>query len=47
MRELNFFVIAKSLPDGCSAYITNMRQENGRVILTYNDGTSQFDVTFD
>lgn len=47
MQELNFYIIAKSLPDDCSSYLTNMRQEDDRVILTYNDGTSQFDFTFD
>lgn len=47
MHELDFYIIAKSLPDDCSLYLTNMRQANGRVILTYNDGTSCFDFTFD
>jgi hypothetical protein len=47
MRELNFYIIAKSLPDDCSSYLENMRQENDRVVLAYNDGVSQFDVVFD
>lgn len=47
MQELNFYIIAKSLPDDCSSYLTNMRQEDDRVILTYDDGTSRFDFTFD
>lgn len=47
MQELNFYIIAKSLPENCSSYLTNMRQEDDRVILTYNDGTSKFDFMFD
>lgn len=43
MRELDMYVIAKSVPEECSPYLVKIRQEQGRVILTYNDYTSMFD----
>jgi len=45
MRELDMYVIAKSVPEECSPYLVNIRNEHGRVVLTYNDYTSIFDFT--